>query len=116
MKAPRQAQIPIPDIDSLIVTLRGQKVILDAELARLYGVPTYRFNEAVKRNEHRFPLDFRFQLTREEWKKGAMPKTQDTASMDIAHLISQTAISSSGYGGRRKQPYAFTEHGGQCAQ
>ena len=61
-----------------IFIIRGQRVILDADLARLYGVPTFRFNEAVKRNAAKFPEDFRFQLTREEQ----------------ANLISQFAISS----------------------
>lgn len=54
------------DIDTLIVTVRGHRVVLDVDLARIYGVPTFRFNEAVKRNVHRFPKDFRFQLTNEE--------------------------------------------------
>jgi hypothetical protein len=84
----------VDDIGSLIRTIRGQKVILDSDLARIFGVPTYRFNEAVKRNRERFPDDFLFQLTREEQ----------------SNLISQIAISSS-HGGRRKLPYAFTENG-----
>ena len=54
------------DITTLIVTVRGQRVILDRDLAALYGVPTFRFNEAVKRNRHRFPGDFMFQVTRDE--------------------------------------------------
>src|ERR1017187_8756453 len=82
------------DIGSVIRTIRGQKVILDSDLARIFGVPTFRFNEAVKRNRERFPDDFLFQLTREE----------------EPNLISQIAISSS-HGGRRKLPYAFTENG-----
>ena len=82
------------DIGSLIRTIRGQKVILDSDLARIFGVPTFRFNEAVKRNRERFPSDFLFQLTREEH----------------SNLISQIAISSL-HGGRRKLPYAFTENG-----
>ncbi|MGA2180865.1 MAG: ORF6N domain-containing protein [Verrucomicrobiota bacterium] len=82
------------DIGSLICTIRGQKVILDSDLARIFGVPTFRFNEAVKRNRDRFPDDFLFQLTREEQ----------------SNLISQIAISSS-HGGRRKLSYAFTENG-----
>jgi hypothetical protein len=84
----------VDDIGSLIRTIRGQKVILDSDLARIFGVPTFRFNEAVKRNRGRFPDDFLFQLTREEQ----------------SNLISQIAISSS-HGGRRKLPYAFTENG-----
>ena len=51
---------PKKPIESLILTLRGQKVILDADLAELYGIPTYRFNEAFKRNRERFPNDFAF--------------------------------------------------------
>jgi len=87
------------DITVLIVTARGQRVILDRELAALYGVPTFRFNEAVKRNRSRFPEDFMFQLTREE----------------VASLTSQIAISKNGRGGRRTLPYAFTEHGAVMA-
>jgi hypothetical protein len=72
-----------PSIDNMILTIRGQKVILDHDLAALYGVPTFRFNEAVKRNRKRFPDDFMFQLTSEE----------------RAALISQIAMSKTG-GGR----------------
>jgi hypothetical protein len=83
------------DITTLIVTVRGKRVILDRDLAALYGVPTFRFNEAVKRNRNRFPEDFMFQLTGDE----------------AACLISQIAMSKSRRGGRRTFPYAFTEHG-----
>ena len=69
--------------------------MLDSDLADLYQVPTYRLNEAVKRNAKRFPPDFMFQLTQEE--AGA--------------LTSQIAMSKKGRGGRRYLPYAFTEHG-----
>jgi hypothetical protein len=55
-----------PDVDGLIRTIRKQRVILDSDLAALYAVPTFRFNEAVKRNADRFPDDFRFQLSKEE--------------------------------------------------
>ena len=87
------------DITTLIVTVRGKRVILDRDLAALYGVPTFRFNEAVKRNRNRFPEDFMFQLTREE----------------VTRLTSQFAMSKSGRGGRRSLPYAFTEHGAVMA-
>jgi len=80
---------------SLIQTIRGHKVIFDQDLASVYGVPTRRLNEQVKRNADRFPADFMFQLTAEEFKI----------------LMSQNATSSYGYGGRRKLPSAFTEHG-----
>jgi hypothetical protein len=84
-----------PEVGQLILTLRDQRVILDSDLAKLYGVPTFRFNEAVKRNRHRFPDDFLFQLTREE----------------AEGLTSQSAMSKPGSGGRRTLPWAFTEHG-----
>ena len=87
-------QPQIEDISSLIRTIRGQKVILDADLARLYGVPTKALNQAVKRNLKRFPDDFIFYLTREE----------------LENLKSQIVTSSS-HGGPRKLPYAFTENG-----
>lgn len=84
-----------PTIEFLIRAVRGEKVILDTDLARIYGIPTFRLNEAVKRNRERFPEDFMFQLT-----------TQETES-----LTSQIAISKKGRrGGRRTRPYAFTEH------
>lgn len=85
----------IPDVDGIIRTVRKQRVILDSDLAALYAVPTFRFNEAVKRNADRFPDDFRFQLTKEE----------------ADALTSQIAMSKAGRGGRRTLPWAFTEHG-----
>jgi len=90
-----QTQIAADEISSLIRTVRGKKVILDTDLARIFGVATFRFNEAIKRNRERFPPDFLFQLTPEE----------------RAALTSQFAISNSGRGGRRTLPYAFSEHG-----
>ncbi len=82
-------------IERAIHVVRGQRVILDAELAQLYGVTTAALNQAVKRNAKRFPGDFAFQLS-----------TQDFAS-----LKSQIVISKTGRGGRSKRPWAFTEHG-----
>lgn len=76
-----------------IFLVRGQKIMLDEDLASLYHVETKRLNEQVKRNIDRFPKDFMFQLTREEF----------------SNLKSQIATSS--WGGKRKLPYAFTEHG-----
>ncbi len=80
-------------IENKIYFIRGQKVMLDIYLAGLYKVPAKRLNEQVKRNIERFPDDFMFRLTFEEWE----------------NLRSQIATSS--YGGRRYLPYAFTEHG-----
>lgn len=83
-----------------IVTVRGQRVIVDAELAALYGVTTKRFNEAVKRNLSRFPADFMFVLNAPEFST----------------LRSQSATSNSrGRGGRRYAPRVFTEHGALMA-
>ena len=88
--------LPLETITHRILMLRGQKVLLDADLAALYDVPTKRFNEQVKRNLERFPADFMFQLTEEEW----------------ASLRSQIATLKPGRGQHRKyMPYAFTEHG-----
>jgi len=79
----------------MVRTIRGTRVILERDLAGIYYVPTFRFNEAIKRNRHRFPPDFMFQLTREE----------------LNSLTSQIAMSKTGRGGRRTLPYAFTEQG-----
>lgn len=79
--------------------IRGQKVMLDADLAELYEVPTKRLNEQVRRNLERFPSDFMFQLTAEEYEA----------------LRSQIATSNGGRGGRRYLPYVFTEHGALMA-
>jgi hypothetical protein len=87
------ALVPVEHITQSILVLRGQRVILDRDLAAIYGVTTGRLNEAIKRNTRRFPEDFMFQLTAEESE----------------HLRSHFAISS--WGGRRYRPYAFTEHG-----
>jgi ORF6N domain len=88
-----------PVIQSRILGLREQRVMLDADLAQLYGVETRALVQAVKRNQARFPADFMFQLSAQEF----------------ANLKSQSVISSaagpSGHGGRRTTPYAFTEQG-----
>lgn len=81
------------NIAALIYFIRGEKVMFDSDLAKLYGVTTTRLNEQVKRNLKRFPADFMFQLKQEEYQ----------------NLISQNATSS--WGGRRKLPFVFAEHG-----
>jgi hypothetical protein len=81
-------------IENRIFTIRGEYVMLDSDLADIYGVPTSRLNEQVKRNAERFPEDFMFKLSKEEWE----------------NLISQNATSSK-HGGRRKIPCVFTEQG-----
>jgi ORF6N domain len=90
--------LPVPavqDIARTIFVLRAHRVLLDAELAALYGVSTARLNQQVRRNRKRFPADFLFELTAEEF----------------AGLMLQNATSKRGRGGRRKLPLAFTEHG-----
>jgi hypothetical protein len=83
-------------IETRIILVRGQKILLDTDLAALYGVATRRFNEQVSRNRKRFPADFMFRLSPEEWDC----------------LRSQSAILKGGRGRHRKYlPYAFTEHG-----
>lgn len=99
---PRQAErksagitVPTERFETLILLVRGQKVILDRDLAVLYGVPVGRLNEAVKRNRRRFPADFMLKLTVAEYQV----------------LISQNAMAKPGRGGRRSSPFAFTEQG-----
>ena len=83
------------EIQSMIYTFRGRQVMIDSDLTRLYQVNTGRLNKQVKRNIDRFPVQFMFQLTAEEYQS----------------LISQNAISNKGRGGRRNLPYVFTEQG-----
>ena len=85
----------LTQLQKLIFEIRGQKVMLDSDLADLYEVETFNLNKAVKRNLERFPADFMFQLTKTEWE----------------NLIFQNGISSTQHGGRRFMPYVFTEQG-----
>jgi len=98
-------------IKSMIRLIRGQQVMLDSDLAFLYGVETRRLNEQVKRNIERFPDDFMFQLTKEEFDflKSQIAMSNITDSQNIKNLKSQIAISR--WGGTRKLPYAFTRNG-----
>jgi hypothetical protein len=91
--------IPIDAIAKQIAVIRGQRVIFDSDLAKLYGVSTSVLNQAVKRNQERFDEDFMFQLTAVEYQA----------------LRSQFVISKFGSGGRRYLPYVFTEHGAYMA-
>jgi hypothetical protein len=106
---------PRKPIESLIFTLRGQKVILDADLAELYGVPTKAFNQAVKRNVERFPEDFMFQLTVQEWsnlKSQIVTSGLETVHKEgVAPNWSQFVTSSKRHRGAAYRPTAFTEHG-----
>ena len=91
----RRPAVSVEQIERRIHTIGGQKVMLDSDLAALYGISTKRLNEQVKRNRRRFPADFAFQLSKNE----------------AEFLRSQFATSKSHRGGRRYLPYAFTEHG-----
>lgn len=106
-------------LEPLIFTVRGGRVVLDADLARLYGVATIRFNQAFKRNRHRFPRDFAFQLTAEEFESmRSQVATGSVRSADATSEIlnsSQFVISSSLRRGRAYRPWAFTEHGALMA-
>lgn len=98
--AKKTATMVVPQsIEPVNRVIRGQKVILDADLARIYGVTTARLNQQVNRNQKKFPPDFMFILDRTEF--------------DV--LMLQFATSKKGRGGRRKLPYAFTEHGALMA-
>lgn len=88
------AILPLLPLEEMIHSIRGCRVMLDADLAKIYGVTTVRLNEQFRRNQERFPEDFAFQLTRGEWD----------------NLRSQFAISKA-RGGRRYLPWAFSEHG-----
>jgi len=87
--------VPVEQITRTVLILRGHRVLLDADLARLYGVNTARLNQQVRRNWQRFPSDFLFELTQDEYHA----------------LKLQFATSKTGRGGRRKPPLVFTEHG-----
>ena len=113
------------NLAQLVFFIRGEKVILDADLADLYGVEARALNQAVARNRNRFPADFIFQLTATEMATlrcqfGISKKSGDSSQIvtsneekagDIQGLRSQIVISKKGRGGRRYLPYAFTEQG-----
>jgi len=95
LKMPKRRGQPVVLVESRILFLRHQRIILDADLAELYGVPVRQLNQQIKRNQERFPPDFVFQLTAKE----------------LGLLRSQFVISKAQRGGRRYLPHAFTEHG-----
>jgi hypothetical protein len=94
-KSSTELLLPSDDLQRKVYVVRGQRVMLDFDLAGLYGISTTRLNEQVRRNAERFPEDFAYQLTQQE----------------VTNLMSQNAISKQEHGGRRKLPWAFTEHG-----
>jgi hypothetical protein len=137
---PTKKTVSSPDsLEPLIFTIRGHRVILDADLARVYDVPTYRLNEAIKRNRRRFPDDFAFQLTAAEFanlrsqiaisssepldshqgnpnsSQIAMSSSGTKRSKDRTSNWSQFVTSSSRHRGATYRPWAFTEHGALMA-
>jgi len=105
-----QLPVPVELVERRIYLIRGQKVMLDSDLAELYQVPTKRLNEAVRRNSNRFPEDFMFQLTGEEVDSLRSQFATSNVGPQPDSLRFQFETSS-GRGGRRYLPYAFTEHG-----
>src|SRR2546421_5199332 len=93
----------IADLEGAIHLIRGQRVMLDSDLAMIYGVTTKRLNEQLKRNRPRFPADFAFQLTVQEFRN---LKSQIATSSLRSQLVT-----SSSHGGKRKLPWVFSEHG-----
>jgi len=114
----KQALAIVEPIQPVISVIRGQRAILDSELAKIYGVTTKRLNEQVRRNRERFPADFMFRLTTDEWEslmlQSATSDRPQTEAGFSRNLRSQIATSRS-HGGRRYTPYAFTEHGAVMA-
>jgi hypothetical protein len=123
MTKPKRSTIPIERVESKILVIRGQRVMLDSDLAEIYGIETKNLNKAVKRNLSRFPEDFIFQLAKKEFENlkfqigtssaesthSTRPQIVTAAKEAGPNLKSQIATSS--WGGKRKLPYAFTEHG-----
>ena len=114
--------IDLINIESLIRIIRGQQVMLDSDLAMLYGVETKRMNEQVKRNLNRFPEDFMFQLTQDEAVRsrsqiatlndeGMLLRSQFATSNEKDNLLKSQFVTSNGRGGNRYLPYAFTRNG-----
>jgi len=103
--------VPPERIERSILLIRGHKVMLDADLAKVYGVTTKRLNEQVKRNRNRFPEDFMFQLTTKEWAD----LTSQIAMLKRQSNRSQFATGSQRHRDPRFAPYAFTEHGALMA-
>jgi len=113
--AKKKIVAPIVGLEDLIHEVREQKIILDTDLARIYGVTTKRLNEQVKRNRERFPADFTFQLTAKESaalkSQFATSSSQATESEEGVSNRSQIATGSQKHRDPRLRPYAFTEHG-----
>jgi len=95
----------------LIYEVRGERVMPDSDLASIYGVETKALNRAVKRNPDRFPKDFMFQISKDEWKNLRYQIGTSSSSPELQPLRYQIGTSRLSHGGRRSRPYVFTEHG-----
>jgi len=113
----RKAPLPHETLEPLIFSIRGRRVMLDADLARLYGVTTKRFNEAFKRNRQRFPDDFASQLTAAEFAglRSQIATSNQKAKEDHEDRNRWSQFVTSSRGGRRYLPWVFTEHGALMA-
>jgi len=116
----KKTLIPIERIEKAIIYIRGQKVMLDSVLAELYDVETKILNKAVKRNSDRFPDDFMFQLTDEEWENLRFHFGTSSLESDLSCQFGSSKteensrsqnVTSRPWGGRRSLPYVFTEQG-----
>ena len=102
-----ESLVPVERIENLILLIRKQKVMFDADLAALYGVETRVLVQAVKRNLDRFPADFKFQLSKDEFDS----LRSQTVTLKKGRILRSQSVTSSEWGGRRYPPYAFTEEG-----
>jgi hypothetical protein len=109
--AEKHSVVPLEQIERRIFLVRGHRVMLDSELAKLYGVPTKVLIQAVKRNVDRFPEDFMFQLSSEEFE--LLKRQADVPGLRSQIVTSNKSINGAraGRGGRRYSPYVFTEQG-----
>lgn len=118
MTLKKESVVALRGIQGVILDIRGQKVILDNDLAVLYGVTTKALNQAVRRNAERFPDDFAFQLTPQEVARlRSQIVTSNTQKVDNQHVDMNRSqiVTGSGRGGLRYRPFAFTEHGALMA-
>lgn len=110
----RTAKQPVATVERLarlIYEVRGERVMLDSDLAVIYGVETKALNRAVKRNADRFPNDFMFQISSQEWKNLRYQIGTSSSGRESQALRYQIGTLKTGHGGRRNLPYVFTEHG-----
>lgn len=114
---PRKPADAIEPLEPLIRNLRGERVILDSDLARVYGVEVRSLNQAVQRNQERFPVDFAFKLSGEEAQnlKSQIVTSSLQVIEDNLDIANSSQDVTSSHGGRRKLPWALTEHGALMA-